>query len=128
MGVHYRERREYVRFEVDPKQVRVDVVEKGRPVAATSCDQEPRDISPHGILLVSSRTYPLGQPVSVVCNNLRDLDQIVVQGRVVRIEELNGSEPEMDTSYEIGLAFDMTWEHQVQEFREFLERLRQPAN
>jgi diguanylate cyclase (GGDEF)-like protein len=127
IGLHYRERREYIRFEVDPTQVKVDVVQKGEPQGNGSTGQEPRDISPHGVLLVSPKPYPVGQAVSLICNNLRDLDQIVVQGRVVRIEEMNGNSPDSG-SFEIGLAFDTTWEHQVREINAFLERLRQPPH
>lgn len=123
ISVHFRDRREYIRLSVDPERLRIDVVERGEPAAGASTGQIARNISPQGVLFESSRAFRVGQAVNVICNDLRRIDQVILPGRVVRLEEM---EPAGDARrYEVGLAFEVNWEHQVMEILEFLERYRQ---
>jgi diguanylate cyclase (GGDEF)-like protein len=124
IAVHYRERREYIRIELDPSRFRIDVVERGRRAPEAETENRPRNISPQGVLFESPRPLSVGQEVSVICSNLRDMDQVVLPARVLRVEEVDpGGEP---PRYEVGLAFELTWEHQVQEILEFIDRFRAP--
>ena len=119
VSVHHRDRREYIRLNVDPALLRIEVLEHGHPVAGERSEQRLRNISPQGVLLESDRSFEVGHEVNVICNNLREIDQVILPARVMRVERLD------DTSrYEIGLAFDLAWEHQVLEILEFLDRFR----
>jgi diguanylate cyclase (GGDEF)-like protein len=124
ISVHYRDRREYIRIEIDPALMRIDVVERGQKTAAAPTDQMPRNISPQGVLFESARPFAVGQEVSVICSNLRDVDQVALPARVLRVEELEAEDEAR--RYEVGLAFELTWEHQVQEILEFIDRFRSP--
>jgi len=126
ISVHFRDRRDYIRIEVDPDRLRIDVVERGQPAADASTAQIARNISPQGVLFESPRAFRVGQTVSVICNDLRRIDQVILPGRVVRLEEM---EDEGGAKrYEIGLAFEVNWEHQVMEILEFLQRYRSAAD
>lgn len=122
ISVHHRERREYIRIEVDPDVLRVDVMVRGEPAADATTEQVSRNISPQGVLFESPRSFQVGQEVSVVCSDVRDAEQIILPARVMRVEaiEADGEEPR----FEVGLAFELTWEHQVQEILEFINRFR----
>jgi diguanylate cyclase (GGDEF)-like protein len=122
ISAHFRERREYFRITPDSGELQVQLVERGQPLGGVNGGAPAQNISAQGVLLRSSRAYPLGQPVSVICNNLRDVDQVVVQGRIVRVEELDGASA--DVSFEVGVAF----EHQLDEVLEFLERFGEPQS
>ena len=122
ISAHFRERREYFRITPDSGELQIQLVERGQPLGGVNGDAQAQNISAQGVLLLSSRAYPLGQPVSVICNNLRDVDQVVVQGRIVRVEELDGGSA--DPSFEVGIAF----EHQLDEVLEFLERFGEPQS
>jgi len=117
--VHFRDRREFIRIEVDPEQLRIDVVERGEPGADAATAQIAHNISPQGVL-----AFAVDREVSVICNNLRKIDQVILPARVVRVEVLEEELGGM--RYEIGLAFELNWEHQVREIMEFLERYRAP--
>jgi len=76
------------------------------------------------VLFESPRAFAVDREVSVICNNLRKIDQVILPARVVRVEVLEEELGGM--RYEIGLAFELNWEHQVREIMEFLERYRAP--
>ena len=108
---------------MNPEEIRIDVVERGQPATGIE-SQMPRNISPTGILFESPHAYEIGRRVSVICNNLKKIDQVTLPARVMRVEELE--DPQGEMCYEVGLAFELQWEHQVREIMEFLERYRSP--
>jgi len=122
ISVHFRDRRDFIRIEVDPDRLRIDVVERGQPAAEARTAQLARNISPQGVLFESPRPFRVGQTVSVICNDLQRIDQVILPGRVVRLEEMEDAAGAK--RYEVGLAFEVNWEHQVMEILEFLQRYR----
>jgi diguanylate cyclase (GGDEF)-like protein len=119
VGVYYKERRNYIRFEVAQKSVQIRVSPAGEagsgPAGATP---EPRNISRSGLLFESDRPYAIGEEVVIVCQGGRDGARVTLRARVVRIEEVEGD----PGRFEVGAAFLLEWEHQEAEVTEFLRR------
>jgi len=78
-----------------------------------------RNISSGGVLYESDRPVALGRTVNILCRNRRDADQVLLPGRVVRIEKF---ETDAGERYEIGVLFDLVVEEQLEGVIEFLER------
>jgi diguanylate cyclase (GGDEF)-like protein len=119
VGVYYRERRNFIRFDMANRPVRITVTpasEEGGDLLGTS--PEPRNISRSGVLFESDRPYDIGEEIIIVCQDGRDGARVTLRARVVRIEEI-----ESETGrFEVGAAFLLEWEHQEAQVTEFLRR------
>jgi diguanylate cyclase (GGDEF)-like protein len=119
VGVYYRERRNFIRFDMANRPVRITVtpaIEEGGDLLGTS--PEPRNISRSGVLFQSDRPYDIGEEIIIVCQDGRDGARVTLRARVVRIEEI---ESEVG-KFEVGAAFLLEWEHQEAQVTEFLRR------
>jgi hypothetical protein len=119
VGVYYRERRNYIRFDVSRQQVTIRV----KPADETSveparADHAPLNISRSGLLFESDKPYAIGDEVVIVCQDERDQARVTLRARIVRIEEIEG-EPRR---YEVGAVFLLEWDHQEAQVTEFLRR------
>ncbi len=119
VGVYYRERRTFIRFDVTRRPVRISVTPAGESDAADPAAlPEPRNISKSGLLFESDRPYAIGEELIIVCQDGRDGARVTLRARVVRIEEIEGQ----PGRYEVGAAFLLEWEHQEAQVTEFLRR------
>ncbi len=116
VAIHHPERREYIRLEMDNKDLQVTLVPEG---AEPSASGAMRNISSGGVLYESERPVEMGRTVHVLCRNRRAADQVLIPGRVVRIEKF---ETDAGERYEIGVLFDLVVEEQLEGVIEFLER------
>ncbi|HEU4403300.1 MAG TPA: diguanylate cyclase [Candidatus Polarisedimenticolia bacterium] len=119
VGVYYRERRNFIRFDVAQRPVQIKVVpaaEAGEEAAPDT--PEPKNISRSGLLFESERPFAIGDELVIVCQDGRDGGRITLRSRVVRIEEIEGQRGR----YEVGAAFLLEWEHQEAQVTEFLKR------
>jgi diguanylate cyclase (GGDEF)-like protein len=114
VAVYYRERREYIRLAVGNQDLQVTLMpdDAGAPPSI-------KNISSGGVLFESERPIELGRTVQILCRNRRETDQVVIPGRVVRIEKFDSTAGER---YEIGILFDLVVEEQLEGVIEFLER------
>lgn len=119
VGVYYRERRNFIRFDVRGRnvQIRVTPAEPSDPGEEPG-PSRPRNISKSGLLFESEKPYAIGQGVVIVCQDARDLGRLTLRGRVVRIEEVESQAGR----YEVGVAFVLEWQHQEAEITDFLRR------
>ena len=119
VGVYYRERRNFIRFDVASRPVQIRVTPAGEQEADPSgAAPEPRNISKSGLLFESERPYAIGEELVIICQDGRDAARVTLRARVVRIEELEGQAGR----YEVGAAFLLEWEHQEAQVTEFLRR------
>ena len=119
VGVFYRERRNYIRFDVSRKQVTIRVQPAdGSNVEPAQADHAPLNISRSGLLFESDKSYAIGDEVVIVCQDGRDQARVTLRARVVRLEEIEG-EPRR---YEVGAVFLLEWDHQEAQVTEFLRR------
>ncbi len=119
VGVYYRERRNFIRFDVARRPVRIHVAPAAEAAPAeTDASPEPRNISRSGLLFETDRAYGMGEELIIVCQDGRDGARITLRARVVRIEEMEGQ----PGRYEVGAAFLLEWEHQEAQVTEFLRR------
>jgi diguanylate cyclase (GGDEF)-like protein len=119
VGVYYRERRNFIRFDVASRPVKIRVTpasEADEP--AMEAQHEPRNISRSGLLFDSDRPYSIGDELIIVCHDGRDGARVTLRARVVRLEEIEGQ----PGRYEVGAAFLLEWEHQEAQVTEFLRR------
>jgi Tfp pilus assembly protein PilZ len=116
VAIHHPERREYIRLEMDNKDLQVTLVPEGAEPSALGAM---KNISSGGVLYESERPVALGRTVHILCRNRRDADQVLIPGRVVRIETF---ETDAGERYEIGVLFDLVVEEQLEGVIEFLER------
>ena len=116
VAIHYRERREYIRLESPTDRLKVTLLPEGDSSAALA---DMKNISSGGVLFESDRPMQLGRMVQIQCRNLQEGDEVLIPGRVVRIErfDVNGAE-----RYEIGVLFDLVVEQQLEGVIGFLER------
>jgi len=119
VGVYYRERRNYIRFDVSRKQVTIRV----KPADGTSleplrADHAPLNISRSGLLFESDTAYAIGDEVVIVCEDGRDQGRVTLRARIVRIEEIEGE----SRRFEVGAVFLLEWDHQEAQVTEFLRR------
>jgi len=121
VAVYFRERRNFIRFDPERQGIEIEVRPTDQP--ATSAETStPRNISRSSLLLESTRPYALGEAVRVRCRAQAGSETITLRGRVVRVEELEGSgEP---GRFDVGIAFLLEWEHQEAEINEFLQKER----
>ncbi len=119
VGVYYRERRNYIRFDVARQQVRIRVTPADPEGAAPEREgHEPLNISKSGLLFESDTPYTMGDEVVIVCQDGRDQARVTLRARIVRIEEIEGP----TRRYEVGAAFLLEWDHQETQVTEFLRR------
>jgi diguanylate cyclase (GGDEF)-like protein len=119
VGVYYRERRNYIRFDVSRQQVTIKV----QPAEETGSgpavpEHAPLNISRSGLLFESDKPYAIGDEVTIVCQDGRDQGRVTLRARIVRIEEIEGEAPR----FEVGAAFLLEWDHQEAQVTEFLRR------
>jgi len=119
VGVYYRERRNYIRFDVSRQQVRIRVTPADPETGAPGQEShEPLNISRSGLLFESDAPYTIGDEVVIVCQDGRDQARVTLRARIVRIEEIEGQ----PRRYEVGAAFLLEWDHQEAQVTEFLRR------
>ena len=119
VGVYYKERRNFIRFDVAQRPVQIRVTPAGSEGdEVPSSSPEPRNISRSGLLFESERPYDIGEELIIVCQDGRDGARVTLRARVVRIEEIESQEGR----YEVGAAFLLEWEHQESQVTEFLSR------
>ena len=119
VGVYYRERRNYIRFDVSRQQVRIRVTPADPATPAPEVDgHEPLNISRSGLLFESDTPYAIGDEVIIVCQDGRDQARVTLRARIVRVEEIE-TQPRR---YEVGTVFLLEWDHQETQVTEFLRR------
>ena len=119
VGVYYRERRNYIRFDVSRQHVSIRVqTAEGAGVEPAQSDHAPLNISRSGLLFESDKAYAIGDEVVIVCQDGRDQARVTLRARIVRIEEIEG-EPRR---FEVGAVFLLEWDHQEAQVTEFLRR------
>ena len=119
VGVYYRERRTYIRFDVSRRPVKIRVTQAAEAGSAgLEASPEPRNISKSGLLFESDRAYTIGDELIIVCQDGRDGARVTLRSRVVRIEEME----DHPGRYEVGAVFLLEWEHQEAQVTEFLRR------
>lgn len=119
VGVYYRERRTYIRFDMSRRPVKIRVTEAAETeTAGPETSPEPRNISKSGLLFESDRVYVIGDELIIVCQDGRDGARVTLRARVVRIEEME----DHPGRYEVGAVFLIEWEHQEAQVTEFLRR------
>jgi len=118
VGVFYRERRNFIRYDLDGNQVRIRVVAAGQTPGEERGASQPRNISSSGLLFESDEIYGIGAEVMIHCEDSRGQARITLKGRVVRVEELEGQ----PGKHEVGIAFLLEWEHQESQVTDFLRR------
>jgi diguanylate cyclase (GGDEF)-like protein len=116
VAIHYRERREYMRLDLTHEDLHVSLIPEGE---AQQAPASMKNISSGGVLFESAEAVELGRTVHVICSSRRDSQQVLIPGRVVRVESFDAEE---GTRYEIGVLFDLVVEEQLQGVVEFLER------
>ena len=119
VGVYYRERRNYIRFDVSRQQVRIRVTPADPSTQSPEENHhEPVNISRSGLLFESDTPYAIGDEVVIVCQDGRDEARVTLRARIVRIEEIEGQ----PRRYEVGAVFLLEWDHQEAQVTEFLRR------
>jgi diguanylate cyclase (GGDEF)-like protein len=119
VGVYYRERRSYIRFDVMRQQVQIRVTPAGRDASDFREETEaPVNISRSGLLFESDRAFSIGDELVIVCQDSRDQARVTLRARVVRMEEIEGQ----PLRYEVGAVFLLEWDHQEAQVTEFLRR------
>jgi len=120
VGIYYRERRNFIRFDSADGPVRIRIAPQGRegdpevpPSTHKACN-----ISRSGLLFESELPYAIGVGLTVVCQDQRDGARLTLPARVVRIEEIEGE----TNRYEVGAVFLLEWEHQETQVTDFLRR------
>jgi diguanylate cyclase (GGDEF)-like protein len=116
VAIHYRERREYIRLESPTDRLKVTLLPEGDTAAALA---DMKNISSGGVLFESDRPMQLGRMVQIQCRNLQEGEEVLIPGRVVRIERFDTEGAER---YEIGVLFDLVVEQQLEGVIGFLER------
>jgi diguanylate cyclase (GGDEF)-like protein len=119
VGVYYRERRNYIRFDVSRQQVTIRVQPADESTGGPGGpDHAPLNISRSGLLFESETPYAIGDEVTIVCQDGRDQARVTLRARIVRIEEIEGEA----RRFEVGAAFLLEWDHQEAQVTEFLRR------
>ncbi|HET9482186.1 MAG TPA: diguanylate cyclase [Candidatus Polarisedimenticolia bacterium] len=119
VAIHYRERREFIRLSPDTQELQVTLAPKGARGASELAPVSMKNISSGGVLFESAVPIEIGRGVQIACRNRRDSDEVLIPGRVVRIEAF---EAEEGMRYEIGVLFDLVVEEQLEGVIDFLER------
>lgn len=116
VAIYYRERREYIRLALDNDDLQVTLIPEDSSEGAPA---SMRNISSGGVLFESEIPVEIGRFVQIRCRNKREADQVLIPGRVVRIEKF---ESDAGERYEIGVLFDLVVEEQLEGVIDFLER------
>jgi len=116
VAVYHRERREYMRLESPSDRLKVTIMPEGETSDALA---DMKNISSGGVLFESERPIPLGRMVQIQCHNLKEDAEVLIPGRVVRLERF---ESEFGERYEIGVLFDLVVEEQLEGVIDFLEK------
>lgn len=117
VSVYYRERRQFIRFDLARGPVRLTVT-PAPPSAPVPSEGRARNVSHGGLLFESDVPYAIGVELQVVCEDGRRAAKLTLPARVVRVEAIE----ERPGSFEVGVAFLVEWEHQESEILEFLRR------
>jgi diguanylate cyclase (GGDEF)-like protein len=119
VSVYYRERRNFIRFDLGRGPVTIRVTPAQAPAdGAPTEDRSARNMSRGGMLFESDIPYAIGVEVAIACEDGRHGARMTLPARVVRVEELE----DRAGRYEVGVAFLVEWEHQESEIAEFLRR------
>ncbi len=121
------ERRRFLRFDLDPERVEVEVLaprDMGRAV--------PRNLGRSGIVFASPEPIEVGEEIEIRLTGTRPetgSGPIRMRGRVVRLEEnpeaaqgTAGGDPGSAERFEIGVAFDAERTEAEQDLLAFLEK------
>jgi len=117
VSVYYRERRQFIRFDLRSGPVRLEVT-PASPAETPRAEGRTRNISHGGLLFESDVPYAIGVDLSIVCEDERRGARLTLPARVVRVESIE----ERPGSFEGGAAFLVEWEHQESAILEFLRR------
>jgi diguanylate cyclase (GGDEF)-like protein len=119
VSVYYRERRNFIRFDLGRGPVTIRVSPAAHPAGERGePERRARNISRGGLLFQSDVPYAIGVDVIVACEDDRRGARMTLPARVIRVEELE----DRPGHYEIGVVFLVEWEHQESEIAEFLRR------
>jgi diguanylate cyclase (GGDEF)-like protein len=118
VSVYYRERRQFIRFDLKSGPVRLEVAPAAARPEAPQAQGLARNISHGGLLFESAVPYAIGVDLSIVCEDERRGARLTLPARVVRVESIE----ERPGSFEVGAAFLVEWEHQESAILEFLRR------
>lgn len=125
------ERRRFLRFEVDPLRVEVEVVAPRLPGPAVA-----RNLSRNGIVFRSPEQVDVGEEIEIRIGGAAgeaSSETTRLRGRVVRLEEIPepipGDEEEVPAlaaheRFDIGVAFDLDWGDGEGDLLAFLEKLQ----
>jgi diguanylate cyclase (GGDEF)-like protein len=116
VAIHHHERREYLRLSMQNQDLQVTLIPEGSERSAAGAM---KNISSGGVLFDSDTPIELGRIVHILCRNRKESDQVLIPGRVVRIEKFDNEE---GARYEVGVLFDLNVEEQLEGVIEFLER------
>jgi diguanylate cyclase (GGDEF)-like protein len=117
VSVYYRERRQFIRFDLQRGPVTLRVT-PAPPAEASGEDAMARNISHGGVLFESAMPLAIGVEVTLQCEDGRRGARLTLPARVVRVEEVE----DRPGRYEVGAAFLVEWEHQEAAILEFLRR------
>lgn len=117
VSVYYRERRQFIRFDLRRGPVTLRVTPAG-PSDAPAQDASARNISHGGVLFESAMPLAIGVELTLQCEDGRRGARLTLPARVVRVEEIE----DRPGRYEVGAAFLVEWEHQEAAILEFLRR------
>lgn len=117
VSVYYRERRQFIRFDLKRGPVRLDVA-PATPAEAPAAEGRARNVSHGGLLFESEVPYAIGVDLRIVCEDERHGARLTLPARVVRVEAIE----DRPGRFEVGVAFLVEWEHQESAILEFLRR------
>ena len=117
VSVYYRERRQFIRFDVQRGPVRL-AVSPATPAETPFAKGRARNVSHGGLLFESDVPYAIGVDLRIACEDERRGARLTLPARVVRVEAIE----ERPGSFEVGVAFLVEWEHQESAILEFLRR------
>jgi diguanylate cyclase (GGDEF)-like protein len=117
VSVYYRERRQFIRFDLRRGPVTLRVT-PAPPSGAPAQDGAARNVSHGGVLFESAMPLAIGVELTLQCEDGRRGARLTLPARVVRVEEIE----DRPGRYEVGAAFLVEWEHQEAAILEFLRR------
>lgn len=123
VNIYFRERRNFIRFDVDHAAFRIEVLkeeENSSELTTAPRWESSQDISRNGILFMSSRSFAMGEPLKI-CFLEEENEVLKVQGRVVRVEELEGDDA---GKYEVGVAFYYQGDLQEETLMRLIKKFR----
>ncbi len=123
INIYFKERRNFIRFDVDHKTFRLEILkenEKSSERATVPQWESSQNISRNGILFISNRIFTIGESLEI-CFLEEDNEVLKIQGRVVRIEEL---ERENAGKYEVGVAFLYQGDQQEETLLSLIEKFK----